>query len=316
MRDTPAHQTPTLPDPVLDRLATPTDAATMDELLASWFHADVVTLCQPPRGWTAADLAKDFALPGRLRGAWGQQLLRMASLPAQRGEPCPWSPPCPYDPLFRERPPRGGLEFPKPYTIAVDPGPDGTVALRLTLFGFATDWLENAAEAWTQGLRNGVGMPDGLQAALEPIDRRLTVREHLPQPAVPPAAILRFVTPLNLRRGGVVHSDITSLFSSLSSRVCGMARWLDCAVTIDRDELRARAASLSIDNGHLQMVSWQRWSRRQGNTPIQMDGLVGPMVIAGDLAPFWPLLLAGQSCHAGSHSAQGLGRYRLEPLGE
>lgn len=301
-------------DPITGRLAVPSAALGLDELPQRWFHADIVAVCAPPRGWTAADLVGDPALPGRLRGAWGRQLLRTASLPAQQGKPCPWSPPCAYDPLFRERPAQRGLETPKPYVVAVDPGPAGAAIFRLTLFGFATEWLEAAAEAWTLALRGGVGMPDGLQAALEPLDRRIGVHESLPLPPPPPAVVLRFVTPLCLRRGGVAHGDLKSLFSSLSSRVDGMARWLDSDLVADWRGLKDLAAGLHIDATHLTATRWRRWSGRQGDAPIPMEGLIGPAVVAGDLAPFWPLLLAGETCHAGSHAAQGLGRYVLEPL--
>lgn len=300
------------PDPIAHRLAEPRGKLPLAELPGVWFYAHIDTLCASPRGWTVADLVNDPALPGRLRGAWGRQLLRTASLPVQQGQPCPWSPPCVYDPLFRERPALRGLETPKPYVIAVDPGPDGMVALRLTLFGFATDWLESAAEAWTLALRGGVGMPDGLQAALEPADRRIAVVEGLASPPAPAAVILRFVTPLSLRRGGVVHGEIGSLFSSLGNRVSGMARWLDSEITADWRGLKALAAGLQIDASHLTRVRWQRWSGRQGEAPIPMEGLTGPVAVAGDLAPFWPLLLAGETCHVGSHAAQGLGRYMLE----
>lgn len=301
-------------DPISARLARPAGATELVDLPGVWFHAHVVTPFAPPRGWSAARLLTDPAMPGRLRGAWGRRLLEMASLPTRDERPCPWSPPCAYDPLFRERRALPGLEAPKPYVIALDPRPEGLVEARLTLFGFATDWLEAAAEAWVLALRGGIAMPDGLRAAVEPLDRRLVVVEDV-EPTPPPiAAVLRFVTPLCLRRGGAVHGDVGALFSSLGNRVSGMARWMDRAVTADWAALRDHAAGLTIDARHMEPVSWTRYSARQGDRAIPMEGLSGPLAIAGDLAPIWPLLTLGATCHAGSHAAQGPGRYLLEPL--
>lgn len=303
-------------DRVAARLAAPMNVAGLTDLPQRWFHAEVVALCQPPHGWSVGDLVDDPALPGRLRGAWGRQLLNTASPAARLGGACSWSPPCAYDPLFRDHPALKGMETPKPYVIAADPVPDesGRMALRLTLFGFATDWLESAADAWIMALRSGVAMPDGLHAALESLDRRITVHEGLPLSPPPAAARLTFVTPLCLRRGGATHGGVGALFSSLGNRLSGLARWQDTTVAADWRGLKDHAATLQIDESGLRPVAWRRHSARQGDTPIRMEGLRGVVTLSGDLAPLWPLLTLGALTHAGSHAAQGLGRYELEPL--
>jgi hypothetical protein len=61
-------------------------------------------------------------------------------------------------------------------------------------------------------------------------------------------------------------------------------------------------------------MKWRSWMRhssttRPGGTPI--GGFAGPLRIAGDLQPVWPLLCAGTITHAGSETALGLGRYDL-----
>lgn len=302
-------------DPIGARLATPMAVAGLADLPQRWFHAEVVALCRPPRGWSVGDLVHDPAFPGRLRGAWGRQLLNTASPAAQQGGPCPWSPPCAYDPLFREHPALKGMETPKPYVIAADPAPgeSGRMALRLTLFGFAADWLESAADAWILALRGGVAMPNGLHAALEPLDRRITVHEGLPPSPPPAAARLHFVTPLCLRRGGATHGDVGALFTSLGNRLSGLARWQDTAVAADWRGLKDHAATLTINASLLRPVSWKRHSARQGDAPIRMEGLRGAVTLTGDLAPLWPLLTLGALTHAGSHAALGLGRYSVEP---
>jgi CRISPR/Cas system endoribonuclease Cas6 (RAMP superfamily) len=43
-----------------------------------------------------------------------------------------------------------------------------------------------------------------------------------------------------------------------------------------------------------------------------LGGAVGSWTLAGDLAPFWPLLYLGQWLHVGKSATFGLGRYRLK----
>lgn len=305
-------------DAISARLAEPSLSVALPQMAERWFHAHVDVLCRIPGNWLAADLLRDPALPGRLRGAWGRQLLLSASDQARKGMPCPWSPPCAYDPLFRERPALKGLEIPKPFVISVNPAPAPVcgegVVLRLTLFGFATDWLETAADAWVMALRGGVGMPDGLYGALDPVDRRISVHDSLPMSSVPPAAILRFATPLCLRRGGAVHGEMTSLFTSLGNRLSGMARWLDTRIEADWRSLKEHVGNLTIDASRLRPLAWHRHSARQGDTAIRMEGLIGTVAVTGDLAPVWPILTLGALTHAGSHAAIGLGRFTLDPV--
>ena len=85
--------------------------------------------------------------------------------------------------------------MPKPYVFALF-DVDGDLLVRLTLFGFATDWTEVAAEALVRALRG----PLSLRRPLELIDRRYWSEEGLEVPAVPEALILAFAAPLQLRR--------------------------------------------------------------------------------------------------------------------
>lgn len=295
-------------DRVGTRLATPAHRLTLSDLCGHWFMGTGLFAVHLPGA-----LAADPALPGKLRGGWGRQLLAGASAPAAAGQPCPWDPPCAYDVLFRERPLLKGMEMPKPFLFAAEAGGPEITHLRLTLFGFASDLLDLAADALVRALATGLDLPGG-RRVVAVAQRHLTGDDHLPVPPVPAAVTLHFHTPLCLRRGGATLTGaelLPALVTSLGNRISALARWQDAELVADWPGLRDHAATLSVDTGGLTPIQWQRGSARQDHGPLPMGGLIGDLRLSGDLAPLWPLLCLGEACHAGSHTAQGLGRYHL-----
>ncbi len=55
---------------------------------------------------------------------------------------------------------------------------------------------------------------------------------------------------------------------------------------------------------------WQRYSNRHG-TKMSLGGFLGEMEIAGDLAPFAPLLRAAEVLHVGKCATFGLGKVEI-----
>lgn len=295
-------------DRVGARLAAPAHRLTLQDLCGRWFMGTGLFAVALP-----GTMAADPALPGKLRGGWGRQLLAGASAPAAAGQACPWDPPCAYDVLFRERPLLKGMEMPKPFLFAAQAGGTDSTHLRLTLFGFASDLLDIAADALVRALATGLDLPGG-RRAVDVAHRHLTSDDHLPLPPVPDAVGLRFYTPLCLRRGGATLTGaelLPALVTSLGNRVSALARWQDSELIADWPVLRDHAATLSVDVSGLKPIQWQRGSARQDHGPLPMGGLTGDLHLSGDLSPVWPLLCLGETCHAGSHTAQGLGRYAL-----
>lgn len=81
-----------------------------------------------------ASLALDPALPGRIRGAFGEALLPGASPEAAAGRPCPFDPPCGFEVLFRRQGRMtSGTDFPNPWMISIEPR-RGHLKVMLTLF--------------------------------------------------------------------------------------------------------------------------------------------------------------------------------------
>jgi len=121
-------------------------------------QADIMVRTDHP---AAATHAADPALPDRLRGMLGRALMEGASAEALACRPCPWQPPCALDLLFGDHGAllSGRLSMPRPFVLSVEPFPqdnDDRLTLRLSLFGFATDWAEAVAETLVRGLRGGV----------------------------------------------------------------------------------------------------------------------------------------------------------------
>jgi hypothetical protein len=291
------------------RLATPAARAGLPALAEGFFHGIVRVEAR-----AGAPFANDPALPGRLRGALGRVLLRSASPEARAERPCPWTPPCALDVLMgRHGEAEPGLAIPPPWVLRARAAGPGLV-VELVLFGFATDWIEAAAEALVTALREGEVLGPG--AALEPAARTVAMLDGLPAPAPAPttrAALLEFETPLSLRSGPVGAAGPTSLLPSLLRRLAGLARWQDADLAREeRDGLAAAARRLRVTClDQRAQASWLRRSARQRRT-VPVDPVGMPVVLLeGELAPLLPALALGELCHVGARASLGLGRYRL-----
>jgi hypothetical protein len=201
------------------------------------------------------------------------------------------------------------LEIPKPYVLALD-AEDGDLLVQLTLFGFASDWTEMAAEALLRALRG----PLSIGRSLEVGERRIWSEEGL-APFEANALSLQFETPLQIRQQGrTAVPDLPMLISNLGNRISGLARWQDATVEADWRALKAHAGEIALTAFDRESRDWQRFSRRQGRQ-IPMQGRLPRWLIEGDLAPILPLLQIGTTTHAGSHAALGMGRFSLEVVG-
>lgn len=294
-----------MPSPLEQRVRNPERQLTLSELAVQWFHA-LVTV----RAAGAGSLANEPRASGWVRGAWGEQLKQAASAEAVAGQPCPWTPPCALDVFFRcQGHVTPGLEIPKPYAVGLTAdGGDLTVELRV--FGFATDWLEAAADALVRALRHGIRTPDGSRG-LTVTGRQTHVFDGLEVPPRTPALALEFQTPLTLRRDVPSAPLMPSLIASLGNRVSSLARWQDAAISADWPAIKSAAQALASDERFEPYDGHGRTSSRQQGRRIPVEGQRGTLRLAGDLEPLLPLLAIGQTCHAGSHAALGQGRYRI-----
>ena len=294
-------------DGLAGRLLHPARRVALADLPAQWFHSIVEVRCRGGRA-----LADDPKFAGAVRGAWGAQLKAAASPEAIAGEACRWQPPCALDVFFRSQGPiTPALEIPKPYVLALRA--DGAdLVVRLTLFGFATDWTEAAAEALVRGCREVFFRGRGLEV----VDRRYWSGDGIAADDVPAALVLAFETPLEIRlRDAAGHAAespfaLATMVATLGNRISGLARWQDAAVDGDFQALKEHAATLQVQVLDHPPEHWRRFSHRQGQW-IPMAGRRPVVLIEGRLAELMPLLAIGETCHAGSHASLGLGRYAL-----
>lgn len=253
-----------------------------------------------------AALAGDPALPGRIRGGLGRVLAESASGAALRGAPCPWSPPCAFDVMFRTQGRvNAHTDLPKPWVIAVDPvGPDLEVAL--TLFGLASEWMPAVAEALTtvlrkripwqkllghgettllrnvpagadrfrlRGQRQSVGEIEGRQMQTEQgLDRDVTTAPDV-------AILLEFLSPATVTGHDLARTP-QALFRESGNRLEGLARWhaLTLRDHVDWRFLKALDRGLEMIWQDVLPLTWPRFSHRQ-NQEIRMQGVAGQMLI-------------------------------------
>lgn len=290
-----------------DALRNPDATVPLDRLAEAW-SAAVVEAVVPGHG----ALAGDLVVMNRIRGALGAVLMEQASAEALAGRPCPWSPPCALDVLFREQARLGKHGLPKPWVLALDArGFD--LVVRVTLFGYAIDWAGVAAHALVAALRGRIDWRERAPDLFLPAPQveRLEVREVSP-PLVPPPrplVTLDFITPLDAAGDDPLDRPAT-VIGRLARRVDLLVRWMGFAIDADWPALADHWRGLDYDASALSRRTLERRSGRQ-HRDFRHDMVAGALVVAGDLAPLWPLLLLGQSCHVGRAATAGLGRYRL-----
>lgn len=277
---------------------------TLDALAERWFRQVVEVRCAGQ-----AHAIGDLRLPGWLRGGFGRALMRGASEAAIADRPCPFEPPCALDVLFRSQGRvRRDIDLPPPFVIAVD-ARGGDAVFHLTVFGFACDWIEAAADAFVAGIRSTA--PPALGGgALRPTGRSVDTFVGVEAAAATEAVILEFATPVTLRDPKALRGDGRRLLMAMGNRVSALARFQDCAVETDWRELATRAERVQVDGDSLRWVDWEQGSKRAGGRDRPMSGQIGHLVLRGDLRPFAALLALGATCHVGSHATLGQGRFR------
>lgn len=287
--------------PLQRRLFEPATTVTLAELPARWFHQVVEVRCVGQ-----ARLVGDVRLPGWLRGAFGQALMRGASPAALADRPCTFEPPCALDAVFRSQGRlRRDVDLPPPFVIDVGTGGEDAV-LRLTVFGFACDWIEAAADAFLAGIRSVAPAGQGFA----PTARRIVTRNGVDPVPCSNRLMLEFRTPVDFRDPSGLAGDGRRLLMAMVRRVTALARYQDCAVEGAWGELARAAERVAPTAPSVRWVDWEQGSDRT-HQRRPMQGQVGRVVLEGPLGPFLGVLALAETCHVGSHAALGQGAFRL-----
>jgi hypothetical protein len=287
-------------------------------------------------------------LGSMLRGAFGHALRRMVCVmgPEQACVECGLRHSCGYTRIFEpyvegEPPPflHGIDQAVRPYVFEpLDEGgrlaPGGTVRFDLLLFGQAAELAAYTVLAVERMARVGLGarrVPFRLQKveALSPDGSAQEVfRAGAPlsgariSAAVPEAAplpvgevTLRFETPLRIKVRDHLNDRprFRDLAFNMLRRILELAHFHVPGAVIDWNfrPLLEQADDIRILAADLAWHDWERFSQRQGTT-MKLGGLVGTVTLAGDLAPFTPLLRAAEVVHVGKGATFGLGKVSVD----
>ncbi len=283
----------------------PTRQLGLEELAATWFGVEIEATL-PGYG----PLVGDMEMFRKIRGALGATLLRSASLEARNNRPCPWQPPCALDLLFREQARGGGGRgVPKPWTLAADRNGQDLV-VRLTLFGFAAEWVPAISAALTEALVHGVEWrslrPDLFKPRPEISLLQLREIQGTDAVAVPATALVTFVTPLEAEVTDLREAP-WSLLTRGARRVQMLAAWMDAELIESVEGVAAEARALRINTAGLEALPIPRRSGRGGQAFQQLMHR-GSLSVTGDLRAAWPLLRIMACSHVGRAITAGFGR--------
>ena len=292
---------------------------------------------------TDTPLALPIYAGSMLRGAFGHALHSLAIESHVNGHPCLPQDNCPYCQVFAPPPLIGHSlqkfsQMPAPYVSEPPSLTDSRnlakgepFQFNLVLIGKAWQHLPTIIKAFELAMRDGLGRHSS---------RATLISVHLedgtpfwltgqPYPSLQPGpmrpapttlaghVVMNLLTPLRLQyknRPARLHDlNARALLVALARR---HQLLLDVyhgaqAPTQDFTTLSRQAESITLDTRHLRWFDWERYSNRQRQT-MKLGGLLGPLHLQGNLAPFEHLLHLGQWLHVGKETVFGLGGYRLQ----
>lgn len=188
----------------------------------------------------------------------------------------------------------------------------------LILAGPAIRHAPAYAAAWNEAGHRSTKVLEGA-FAVEDIE---IVKFELPELDIAPGRAritLAFETMVRLHGGQRSRpAEFKGLVDSLLNRARDMplTHRNDQPVSLlDTHLLQRRAVDVRIADDRTEWYDWPRYDPKKDRLD-RYGGFVGSITYEGEIGPFVPLLLAGEWLHVGSHSAFGLGRYRIRDYEE
>lgn len=274
-----------------------------------WRRTLLVFTCERPKG-----LEDGPWLPVALRGGWGRQLLAMA-LEAEAAAPAdPFGRANALQAFFRSHAQlTAGYAVPKPFVIGVS-SDARTLTVTLSLFGFAGFWRKQAREAMAAALAAGLPLRERgrMRVPYRLLDVAWGRSESVPVPdQAADTLLIRLRTPLCLRASGAIENNLDDFVMSLVNRLSGLARWQ--GVRIDTDWSGWRDLSKRLRIGIVEHGAYvsERFSSAQPDRRIPHVGVLGAFTLEGPVAAVMPLLILGETAHAGARAAFGFGAYEV-----
>lgn len=274
-----------------------------------------------------------------LRGAFGHALRRAACVTREpECKPCPLYRSCVFPNVFDTPAPESNAasQAVNPYVIegpamgGHDVAPGETWRFGFVLAGRMLRQMPLVVHAWQRACESGFRQAgsraelvavrlqggDGSRCVYDPAVGRLEPFEasRMAAPVQDRAACLRFVTPLRLQENGRILNereiDARRILMILARRTQNL---LDChgerELKLPLKELAVAAGGIEAEV-RMRRHQWSRYSSRQ-RQEMDLTGLVGDVILRGDLVPFHELIALGELLHLGKNATFGLGRYQL-----
>jgi CRISPR-associated endoribonuclease Cas6 len=203
--------------------------------------------------------------------------------------------------------------IPKPWVLTLDRSRQDLV-VRITLFGFAMEWAGAVAHALATALQHGIEWKERAPGIFlpKPVVGQLDIKasDHGLLPRRRQTASLDFVTPLDAAGDDPLDRPAT-VIGRLARRIDLLARWMDVEIDADWPTLAASWNDLDFQTGGFARAPPLDRKSGRGQHRFQVRLMAGSLGLGGELDPFWPLLVLGQSSHVGRGATAGLGRYVL-----
>lgn len=284
---------------------------------------------------------QDLRLPehagSMLRGAFGMALKKLACITRQKEcQSCPLYRSCAYtqifetpaqisdNPLIRQTANPYVIQAPIMGARLVKAGEQWQFGL--TVIGKAIDQLPLIVYAWQKACEVGFTKAQSTAKLVSIYQQdhlaylpngQLTIKQtELPTKNYSQQATLQFISPLRLQHEGKIATSIEQFTAPLL--LMTMARrtqkLLDlhtqAPVKLNFLALKEQAQAITLETVNLHYQRITRYSNRQQQF-IELDGVMGDIVLKGDLGDFAPLLTVGEYIHVGKTATHGLGRYLL-----
>ncbi len=126
---------------------------------------------------------------------------------------------------------------------------------------------------------------------------------------------LSFLTPARIKYNShlILDLEFHILIRHLLRRIAILS-YFHCGIDTSGWDFKGiieMAKKAKVKESRLKWDDWERYSARQ-DARMKMGGFVGEITFEGNIAPFMPLIKAGEILHIGKGTSFGLGKYEIQ----
>ena len=121
---------------------------------------------------------------------------------------------------------------------------------------------------------------------------------------------MKFITPLQIKSNGRLLNRInfSHIIRAIARRLNMIEKYYGGSNRIKADQILKNGGEVETIATRLDWVSHSRYSTRK-KQKMPLPGIVGQLIISGDISRFFPLLLLGEIFHIGAKTTFGLGQF-------